>query len=123
LTSPKRGGGVRGEISEFSKAPARRLLLAARNFDGLRVMITLTYPSEFPADGRIVKDHWKRMRQWLTRNGVSSGLWFLEFQERGAPHFHIFTRDPVDSRGSGEQISYSNACHCQPVKVPASFAS
>ncbi|MEW6646326.1 MAG: hypothetical protein AB1450_03880 [Pseudomonadota bacterium] len=58
-------------------------------------MLTLTYPGKFPDDGKIVKDHWRRMRQWLARQGCDVGLWFLEFQRRGAPHFHAFMRNPV----------------------------
>jgi hypothetical protein len=86
----RRGGGKRGRISEFSAASARRLLFCARNFPGLSVMVTLTYPGDFPCDGRTVKSHWRRMRQWFLRHGNPSGLWFLEFQARGAPHFHVF---------------------------------
>lgn len=85
-----KGGGRRQSISGFTSASARRLLFTARNFPGLTTMLTLTYPREFPMDGRRIKDHWRRMRQWLVRNGCPVGLWFLEFQDRGAPHFHIF---------------------------------
>jgi hypothetical protein len=84
------GGGKRGRIVGFSTASARRLLFCARNFPALAVMVTLTYPGKFPVDGRVVMDHWRRMRQWLIRNGNPVGLWFKEFQARGAPHFHVF---------------------------------
>ena len=90
------GGGIRGSVSSFTKASRRRLLFTARNFPGINYMVTLTYPSDFPADGRLVKDHWRRFRQWLIRNGANTGLWVLEFQKRGAPHFHIFIRKPLD---------------------------
>lgn len=92
-----RGGGRRNSISGFTRASCRRLLFTARNFPGLAVMVTLTYPSEFPADGRLVKDHWRRMRQWFVRNGCPVGLWFLEFQQRGAPHFHVFMPTRVEA--------------------------
>jgi hypothetical protein len=58
-------------------------------------MVTLTYPAEYPADGRIVMNHWRRMRQWFVRQGNTAGLWFKEFQARGAPHFHVFLPSPV----------------------------
>ena len=90
------GGGLRGKIVGFSAASARRLLFNARNFPGLAVMVTLTYPAEFPVGGRVVMDHWRRMRQWFHRQGHSTGLWFKEFQARGAPHFHIFLTGRVD---------------------------
>ena len=63
-------------------------------------MVTLTYPGFFESDGAIVKDHLRRFLQECkrrtTRENPGQGLhystfWFLEFQERGAPHFHLFT--------------------------------
>jgi hypothetical protein len=53
-------------------------------------MITLTYPADFPLDGVLVKKHFELIRKWFVAHGVK-GLWILEFQKRGAPHFHIFT--------------------------------
>ncbi|MBM3131828.1 MAG: hypothetical protein FJZ95_02190 [Chloroflexi bacterium] len=35
------------------------------------------------------------MRKWLVRRGLK-GLWFLEFQEHGAPHYHVFVNGRVD---------------------------
>lgn len=95
-SAPHSGGGPRNRISRFSPASARRLLFTARNFPGMKIMLTLTYPGEFPLDGRLVKDHWRRMRQWLVRNGNPIGLWILEFQNRGAPHFHVFVEHELD---------------------------
>ena len=71
-------------------------MFTARNFPGLEIMLTLTYPANYPLDGRLVKEHWKRFRQWMIRNGATTGLWVLEFQKRGAPHLHIFIRQPLD---------------------------
>jgi hypothetical protein len=90
------GGGRRGKITSFSAASARRLLFCARNCPGLTVMVTLTYPREYPVNGRTVMDHWRRMRQWFARQGNPAGLWFKEFQLRGAPHFHVFLPNRVD---------------------------
>ena len=59
-------------------------------------MLTLTYPADFPMDGLLVKNHWRRFRQWMVRNGGKTGLWVLEFQKRGAPHFHIFLQQLLD---------------------------
>jgi len=89
-------GGKRKAITKFSRASARRLFFTARNLPNLEIMLTLTYPREFPMDGRAVKDHWRRFRQWMVRNNATSGLWVLEFQERGAPHFHVFLTEPLD---------------------------
>lgn len=94
--APRSGGGLRSEVTAFTRASKRRLLFTARNFSGLEIMITLTYPADFPTDGRLVKNHWRRFRQWLIRNGAVTGLWVLEFQSRGAPHYHVFIRTPLD---------------------------
>jgi hypothetical protein len=61
-------------------------------------MYTLTYPCGFPSNGVEVKKHLKEFLRRLKRTAVTNGFdqdrysafWFLEFQERGAPHFHIF---------------------------------
>lgn len=63
-------------------------------------MVTLTYPGFFESNGANVKEHLRRFLQECKRkiereNPLDviyySAFWFLEFQERGAPHFHIFT--------------------------------
>jgi hypothetical protein len=89
-------GAVRNPVSKFTPSSKRRLLFTARNFPGLEIMLTLTYPADFPMNGRTVKNHWRRFRQWMIRNGATTGLWVLEFQRRGAPHFHIFIREALD---------------------------
>lgn len=87
------GGGPRSEIMRFSKASQRRLKLAVRNTShDFKYMVTLTFPGEFPTDGRKVKRDWIAMRHILTRLGVCS-IMVLGFQERGAPHFHLLTND------------------------------
>jgi hypothetical protein len=70
------------------------MLHTFRNAEVLPVMCTLTYPGAFTKDGREVKRHWARMRQWLVEQG-RRGLWNLEFQGRGAPHYHMFMDGPV----------------------------
>jgi hypothetical protein len=54
-----------------------------------RTFVHLTYPAEFPRDGLIVKRHLKAFLDALRRLGMRNYVWVLEFQERGAPHFHI----------------------------------
>lgn len=94
-TMPKKGGGVRGKIRDFSTRSARELLFRARNVEGLVVMVTLTYPGAFPTDGRKVKRDWAALRRWFVHRGLG-GLWFLEFQERGAPHLHVYLNGRID---------------------------
>jgi len=58
-------------------------------------MVTLTYPEVFPTDGQVAKVHLKRFyERWRTHYGTPMGMWKLEFQERGAPHFHCFVGLP-----------------------------
>jgi hypothetical protein len=85
---------MRQAIAGFSEDSKRRMLFTFRNVVGLRVLVTLTYPGQFSTDGREVKRHWANMRRWLARRGVA-GAWFMEFQERGAPHFHAFLTGEV----------------------------
>ena len=97
-----RDGCRRSSISAFSKESRRRLLFVALNFPDARYFLTLTYPSQFPLDGVTVKHHWKRLRQWLQRNGAAYGLWVLEFQERGAPHIHAFVNEWIEPQRLSE---------------------
>lgn len=86
------GGGKRGVIKELSRGAIKRLKLTARNVPegSFKAFLTLTYPETFPTDGVKVKRDLSVMRKWLRRHGVGGGFWFLEFQARGAPHFHLF---------------------------------
>jgi len=88
-------GGQRGTIKEFTEQSCRNMMQTARNVEGLKNMLTLTYPSEFPCDGRLVKGHLELMRKWLMYRNIGA-FWFLEFQRRGAPHFHMFITGNVD---------------------------
>ena len=53
-------------------------------------LLTLTYGENYPKDGRMVKADLTRVLTWLKRHypGLEY-FWFLEFQGRGAPHFHL----------------------------------
>lgn len=85
-------GCRRGKIETLSMDSRRRLALVAANTHVIfRSFVTVTYPREFPCDGKDVKRHLSALLQALRRKcpGVSY-LWFLEFQRRGAPHLHIF---------------------------------
>lgn len=87
---PEDGGGKRGRIVALSRASRSRLVLVARNSEPLKIFVTLTYPREFPADGRVVKAHLRAFTMRIRRRWPDTrGLWWLEFQQRGAPHFHL----------------------------------
>jgi len=96
--SKRPGGGSRGQIRELSRQSRSRLIFKARNIPGLKTMITFTYPhadyaenasgGDFMTDGSVVKNHLRKLRQLFTYRDIY-GFWFLEFQARGAPHFHF----------------------------------
>lgn len=89
----------RGKITEFSEKSRSRLASAAHDLQALgeeaRMMVTLTYPGDWQTvapDGVTCKKHFKALEMRLRRyfKGVEwHALWFLEFQVRGAPHFHL----------------------------------
>src|SRR5207248_1268315 len=102
--APRQGGGIRGKITEFTEGARRRLRFALRNIPGLDRAVCLTYPAVFPTSGRVAKSHWESMRKVLVRLGFS-GVWWMEFQKRGAPHFHLKVRGPRLEKGITEEIS------------------
>lgn len=84
----------RGVISEFSAESRRRLLrlVAMVNVEkiGLPSFVTLTYPQEFPATGPATKAHLHAFERAVHRRyGDVPVIWKLEFQRRGAPHYHL----------------------------------
>jgi len=93
---------TRGCITGFSADSRERLLrrsVTLRWEEAVDVggigMVTLTYPEVFPTDGQIAKADLKRLyERWRRRYGKPRGMWKLEFQERGAPHFHLFVGLP-----------------------------
>lgn len=91
----KRAQSKRGRVLELSRKSKAHMVETARNVTGLVAMLTLTYPAEFPCDGKLVKKHLELIRKWLLYRGIGA-FWFLEFQKRGAPHFHLFTNGTVD---------------------------
>lgn len=86
------GDTTRGIIRGFTHQSRRRLSFLVRNtadlFDGF---VTLTYPASFPSNGREVKRHLSTFCSWLRRRKIAY-VWILEFQQRGAPHFHFLIR-------------------------------
>lgn len=89
-------GGTRGKVRSFSRSSRKRLLerYARMSNKGFQqkpaVFVTLTYPKNYPT-ARVAKAHLNSLRKRLEYkfNIKASGSWKLEFQKRGAPHFHI----------------------------------
>ena len=85
----------RSKIIRFSWRSARRLRHLIRNSEDIwKAFITLTYPAEYPCNGRETKAHLNAFLQFLRRKGVKS-VWVLEFQSRGSPHYHIIVSEFV----------------------------
>ena len=91
---------VRSSIREFSHASAARMRRYLRKCVAeYTTLCTLTYPGIYPTDGRVAKNHLRVFLQRWKRYCKSedfSAFWFLEFQNRGAPHFHIFCTHQTD---------------------------
>ena len=99
--------GIRGEITGFSRASRLRLMYLLASVDRTKVSVpifmTLTYPGEdwerFGGRKEEVKRHLDTFHHWLAYHYPSApAIWRLEFQERGAPHFHllVFGVDFID---------------------------
>lgn len=88
-------GGERSEISGFSKASRKRLFELLHSLEFERVLfITLTYPAEYPRDWQVYKAHLRAFRARLERKfGKVRTVWRLEYQKRGAPHYHLLLLD------------------------------
>ena len=87
------GGGRRGKIAYFSRASRRRMLgLLAEcreDFTGAH-FVTLTYPAQYPTDPHVFKRHLDSLlKRWARYSPAVRGIWRLEFQRRGAPHYHL----------------------------------
>lgn len=92
VKSKHAGGGRRGVITSLTRQAVGRMKLHFRNAPDTahKAILTLTYPKDYTTDGKEVKRHLDLIKRWLKRHGVKSGSWFLEFQARGAPHFHCY---------------------------------
>lgn len=85
---------VRGERKPVTELTYRSLLAMTHKLRNcaitFRSLLTLTYPATFTKDGRQVKRDLDRFIKCVRRRFPgASYAWFLEFQDRGAPHFHM----------------------------------
>lgn len=94
-------GGKRGRIVRFSPASRRRLMTLMASIDRTAfkkkpLFITLTYPNEYPTDYKVYKADLARFFKTFRRRYPTIPIvWRLEYQERGAPHYHlmVFTQE------------------------------
>lgn len=81
----------RGAITEFSRASRLRLLKAsARLADDVRgLFVTFTY-RENMQDAALAKEHLHKLMLWIAYHYEKAAcIWRMEFQGRGAIHFHV----------------------------------
>jgi len=105
-TIPAGYSGCRGSVVGFSGGSGIRMRRYLRECTSdYGYMVTLTYPGEYPSDGITTKNHLRRFLQEIQREALRqrkettqpiSAFWFLEFQGRGAPHYHIFTNHQIN---------------------------
>jgi len=82
----------RGKITGFSKKSRLRLLkkMGQVRKNEMPFFITLTYPAEYPKEKEVYKaDLEKFLKRLIYRFPKVAGFWRLEFQKRGAPHYHL----------------------------------
>lgn len=101
VTTPVRGDNLstRGAIRGFSPRAGARMRRYLRTCVAeYTVLLTLTYPFDYPTTGVTAKRHLDAFIKCAVRQHSKdaasvkkfSAFWFLEFQARGAPHFHVF---------------------------------
>ncbi len=116
------------DIHGFSYQSARRLTLLVRNTADLWTgFVTLTYPKKFTNDGRAVKRHINAFCTFLRRKKIAY-IWVLEFQKRGAPHFHFLVSGFISKTelsmrwfeivGSGDPAHLKSGTNVKAVKNP-----
>jgi len=95
MKPPCRVPGKRGVVKGLSVASGLRLQETVASVDpahGMPLFFTLTYPAEYPGNWSTWKRHLDNFRRTLSDNwgeAWTGGIWRLEAQRRGAPHFHV----------------------------------
>lgn len=89
--------GDRKKITHLSRSSLSKLAflvsITSRKFKSL---LTLTYGIQYPLGGKQTREDRNRFLTSFKREfGLMSYIWFLEFQERKAPHLHIFLSLPA----------------------------
>lgn len=89
-SSNRAGGGSRGLVYGFSRASRTRMIRKMSRLQPEKVsFVTLTYPARFPRPDE-AKNHLRALfERFRRRFKQSSGIWRMEYQDRGAPHFHV----------------------------------
>jgi len=81
----------RGKVAGFSAKSRNRLMrtLGEVRRDCLPMFVTLTFPAQYPTIERAKRDLDTLIKRLARKFPVVAGVWKLEPQKRGAPHFHL----------------------------------
>jgi hypothetical protein len=81
----------RGKVAGFSPKSRNRLMrtLAEVRRDCLPLFVTLTFPAYYPTIERAKRDLDTFIKRMARKFPTVAGVWKLEPQKRGAPHFHL----------------------------------
>lgn len=95
------GGGKKAKLTVISRKSIINAVEVLTNAEPeLQSMIVATYPDTFPDDGRIVKAHHKALNEAIRRKlGDFSYFTAVEYQKRGAPHYHQGTSFDLSAYG------------------------
>lgn len=116
---PSDADAIRGDIRGWSRKSRARMISSLSELDlaplymsaDFPAMVTLTYPGDWKTvapDGAVVKGH---LQAFFKRYRRSWGedlkcIWKLEFQRRGAPHFHLLLVPPVGRAGEDRRRDF-----------------
>jgi len=92
--------GRRGTVKGYSpkaRSRAKQFLAKIPDVEIVKAfMVTLTYPGNdcpeaipAPEDWKTYKGHLRKFGQNMKRRFGAAAVWVLEFQRRGAPHYHL----------------------------------
>lgn len=110
----------RGEISGWSAKSRARMVARLAELDyapmflqgDFPAMVTLTYPGGWEVvapNGEVVKEHLNSLFRRFKRAWGEDLIcvWKLEFQSRGAPHFHLMMCPPSGRAGAQRQAEHA----------------
>lgn len=106
----------RGRITLVNKRSLNKLALLVKSCGvSFESVMTLTYGQNYPLSGRTSKIHLNKFLTYAKRAfGNFDYVWVLEFQERGAVHFHLVTTLPPPT----ESQRYDFAVIWRSISVP-----
>lgn len=112
----KRIHAKRGKVSRLSRRSLSKLaFLVACSPATFYSILTLTFGQNYPLSGKVVKAMLHKFLIYLRRKfGDFEYYWFLEFQRRGAPHFHLVTSLVGPSRVQRDVMACLWAKVCEP---------